>query len=144
VGWKEARLSLVHTPGSVTPVFGATVGPPDQIGETLLRTAVQRRIVSASSESEHKAPPSAVWLGQEIANQRPVHMKRVLRESAILAQVIQVSLHELFRSLLAKRPFRVSRCAKMSEKSFNVGIEQPQWDAVFQCICRHVISPCLA
>jgi hypothetical protein len=34
VGWKEVRLSLAHPPGSVTPVFGATVGPPDQVGET--------------------------------------------------------------------------------------------------------------
>ena len=41
VGWKEARLTLVHALGSVTPVFGATVGPPDQVGEARLHTAVQ-------------------------------------------------------------------------------------------------------
>jgi hypothetical protein len=26
VGWKEARLALAHEPGSVTPIFGATMG----------------------------------------------------------------------------------------------------------------------
>ena len=35
VGWKEARLSLVHEPGSATPVFGATVGACEEAGATL-------------------------------------------------------------------------------------------------------------
>src|SRR5437773_8465292 len=26
VSWKEARLALAHQPGSVTPIFGATLG----------------------------------------------------------------------------------------------------------------------
>ena len=26
VSWKEARLALAHEPGSVTPIFGATLG----------------------------------------------------------------------------------------------------------------------
>jgi hypothetical protein len=32
VGWKEARLVLVHEPGSVTPVFGATLGSVEEAG----------------------------------------------------------------------------------------------------------------
>lgn len=41
VGWKEARLCLVHRPGSVTPVFGATLGEPDEAGQHLMHCAIQ-------------------------------------------------------------------------------------------------------
>ena len=35
VGWKEARLALAHPPGSVTPIFGATLGSVAAAGERL-------------------------------------------------------------------------------------------------------------
>ena len=35
VSWKEARLALAHEPGSVTPIFGATLGSVEQAGERL-------------------------------------------------------------------------------------------------------------
>ena len=35
VGWKEARLALAHTPGSVTPIFGASLGTVEEAGERL-------------------------------------------------------------------------------------------------------------
>jgi hypothetical protein len=35
VGWKEARLALAHEPGSVTPIFGATLGSVKEAGERL-------------------------------------------------------------------------------------------------------------
>ena len=41
LGWKEARLCLVHPPGSVTPFFGATFGGPDEAGQHLMHCAIQ-------------------------------------------------------------------------------------------------------
>src|SRR5437899_8568922 len=35
VSWKEARLALAHQPGSVTPIFGATLGSAEEAGERL-------------------------------------------------------------------------------------------------------------
>ena len=71
VGWKEARLSLVHTPGSVTPVFGATVGPPDQVGETLLRTAVQAGL--GRKTQVHAVSDGAAWIADQVSEQFGLH-----------------------------------------------------------------------
>lgn len=38
--WKEGRLSLMHQPGSVTPVFSATMGTVDAVGDQLWRSAI--------------------------------------------------------------------------------------------------------
>jgi hypothetical protein len=35
VGWKEVRLVLVHEPGSVAPIVGATLGGVEEAGERL-------------------------------------------------------------------------------------------------------------
>src|SRR5947199_9529831 len=35
VRWKEARLARAHQPGSVTPIFGATLGSVEEAGERL-------------------------------------------------------------------------------------------------------------
>src|SRR5437667_5627634 len=35
VSWKEARLALAHAPGSVTPIFGATLGSAEEAGARL-------------------------------------------------------------------------------------------------------------
>lgn len=35
VSWKEARLAMAHPPGSVTPIFGATLGSVEEAGERL-------------------------------------------------------------------------------------------------------------
>ncbi|MEF8752646.1 MAG: ISKra4 family transposase [Accumulibacter sp.] len=67
VGWREARLSLVHAPGSVTPVFGATVGPPDQVGETLLRTAVQAGL--GRKTKVHAVSDGAAWIADQVSEQ---------------------------------------------------------------------------
>ena len=71
VGWKEARLSLAHTPGSVTPVFGATVGPPDQVGETLLRTAVQAGL--GRKTQVHAPGDGAAWIADQVSEQFGLH-----------------------------------------------------------------------
>jgi len=39
--WKEARLSLSHPKGSVTSVFGCTLGSPDEAGEQMLSCAIR-------------------------------------------------------------------------------------------------------
>jgi len=39
--WREVRLCLVHQPGSVTPIFGATTGSVDQAGERLWECAIE-------------------------------------------------------------------------------------------------------
>ena len=67
VGWKEARLSLVHAPGSVTPLFGATVGACEEAGETLLRTAVQAGL--GRKTKVHAVGDGAPWM----ADQVPLH-----------------------------------------------------------------------
>ena len=41
LGWKEARLSLAHAHGSVTPVFNATMGGPDEVGDQLLDCVIR-------------------------------------------------------------------------------------------------------
>lgn len=41
VGWHEARLSLAHGQGSVSPVFAATLGTVDEAGDQLLHCAIQ-------------------------------------------------------------------------------------------------------
>jgi len=41
VNWKEARLALAHEPGSVTPIFGATLGSVEEGGERLAVCALE-------------------------------------------------------------------------------------------------------
>ena len=67
VGWKEARLTLVHAPGSVTPVFGATVGPPPQVGQTLLRAAVQAGL--GRNTNVHAVSDGAPWIVDQVSEQ---------------------------------------------------------------------------
>ena len=67
VGWKEARLSLVHAPGSVTPVFGATVGACEEAGETLLRTAVRAGL--GRKTKIHAVGDGASWIADQVSLQ---------------------------------------------------------------------------
>lgn len=39
--WKEARLTLTHPEGSVSPFFGCTLGGPDEAGDQLLNCAIR-------------------------------------------------------------------------------------------------------
>jgi hypothetical protein len=64
VGWKEARLSLVHEPGSVTPVFGATVGPPEEAGQDLLRAAVEAGL--GRKTTVHVVSDGATWIADQV------------------------------------------------------------------------------
>jgi hypothetical protein len=60
VSWKEARLALAHEPGSVTPIFGATLGSVEQAGERLAVCALE---AGAGSRTRiHGVGDGAVWL----------------------------------------------------------------------------------
>jgi hypothetical protein len=64
VGWNEARLSLVHQPGSVTPVFGATMGTVDEAGEQLWRAAI--RAGAGTQTKFHCLGDGAAWITNQV------------------------------------------------------------------------------
>ena len=67
VSWKEARLALAHEPGSVTPIFGATLGSVEQAGE---RLAVCAQEAGAGSRTRiHGVGDGAVWITEQMEAQ---------------------------------------------------------------------------
>ena len=58
LGWKEARLAPAHTPGSVTPIFGATLGSVEEAGERLAVCALE-----AEAGSQTKIHGGGRWSG---------------------------------------------------------------------------------
>ena len=62
--WKEGRLSLVHQPGSVTPVFSATMGTVDDVGEQLWRSAI--RAGAGSQTTFHGVGDGASWITNQL------------------------------------------------------------------------------
>jgi hypothetical protein len=64
VCWKEARLSLVHEPGSVTPVFGATLGGCEEAGQAMLRAAVQAGL--GRQTKVHAVSDGAPWIAAQV------------------------------------------------------------------------------
>lgn len=67
VAWEEARLALAHTPGSVTPIFGATLGSVEEAGE---RMAVAALEVGLGSETKvHGLGDGAAWIIGQIEEQ---------------------------------------------------------------------------
>jgi Uncharacterised protein family (UPF0236) len=67
VGWKEARLALAHEPGSVTPIFGATLGSVGEAGERLAVCALE---AGAGSQTKiHGVGDGAVWITEQMEAQ---------------------------------------------------------------------------
>jgi len=67
VGWKEARLALAHEPGSVTPIFGATLGSVEEAGERLAVCALE---AGAGSQTKfHGVGDGAVWITEQMEAQ---------------------------------------------------------------------------
>jgi hypothetical protein len=64
VDWKEGRLSLVHQPGSVTPIFSATMGTVDELGEHLWRSAI--RAGAGSQTRFHCVGDGAPWITNQV------------------------------------------------------------------------------
>ena len=64
VGWKEARLTLSHEKGSVSPVFGATMGDPDDAGEQMAHCAI---LAGVGQQSQvHCVGDGAPWISAQV------------------------------------------------------------------------------
>jgi hypothetical protein len=62
--WKEARLALTHPQGSMSPVFGGTIGCPDEVGDQLLNCALRSGMGQASSV--HSVGDGAPWIANQV------------------------------------------------------------------------------
>ena len=67
VGWKEARLALAHPPGSVTPIFGATLGSVREAGERLATCA--RKAGAGTQTKIHGVGDGAAWIIEQMEAQ---------------------------------------------------------------------------
>ena len=64
VSWTEARLSLAHPKGSLTPVFGATLGDQDEAGNQLAHCAI---LSGAGEQSKlHCVGDGAAWICDQV------------------------------------------------------------------------------
>lgn len=67
VKWTEARLCLAHEPGSVTPVFGASLavfGGPDEAGAQLMNCAI--RAGAGTTTKLHCVGDGARWIADQV------------------------------------------------------------------------------
>jgi hypothetical protein len=64
VRWQEARLSLAHAQGSVTPRFAATLGGPDTVGEQLRDCAL--RVGCGLTSRVHGVGDGAPWIANQV------------------------------------------------------------------------------
>ena len=66
VAWKEVRLSLGYVPGMVKPVFEATSGTPEKVGQQLLSCAHQ--VGYGKTTQVHGVGDGARWIAEQIEN----------------------------------------------------------------------------
>jgi len=64
VRWQEARLSLAHAHGSVTPRFAATFGAPEVVGEQLRDCAF--RVGFGPTSRVHSVGDGAPWIADQV------------------------------------------------------------------------------
>jgi len=69
--WKEARLMLAHARGSVSPVFGCTLGGPDEAGDGLLNCAIRSGM--GQKTKVHCIGDGAPWIADQIDRVFGVH-----------------------------------------------------------------------
>ena len=62
--WKEVKLNLVHEPGSVTPVFGATTGTVNEVGQQLMQSAI--RAGAGIQTKYHFVGDGAPWITNQV------------------------------------------------------------------------------
>lgn len=67
VSWKEARLALVHEPGSVTPIFGGTMGSAEEAGQRLAVCALKAGM--GHQTKIHGMGDGAVWVSEQMEAQ---------------------------------------------------------------------------
>jgi hypothetical protein len=58
--WKEAKLMLAHEKGSLSPVFGGTLGGPDEAGDGLLNCAIHAGM--GQKTEVHCIGDGAAWI----------------------------------------------------------------------------------
>ena len=64
VRWKEARLTLSHPKGSVSPVYGSTLGGPDEAGDQLAHCAILAGMDQRSKI--HCVGDGALWVYDQV------------------------------------------------------------------------------
>lgn len=64
VGWKEARLTLAYPQGVVDPIFGATMGNPDQTGDHLLDCGIRAGL--GQGTHIHCYGDGASWIADQV------------------------------------------------------------------------------
>ena len=64
LSWKEARLCLAHEPGSVTPVFAATTGGPEEAGKQWLQCTIAAG--AGSGTTFHGLGDGASWITDQL------------------------------------------------------------------------------
>lgn len=64
VGWQEARLSLAHAQGSMSPVFAATLGSVDEAGDQLRCCALQAGL--GKHTRVHCVGDGAPWIVEQV------------------------------------------------------------------------------
>ena len=65
VDWKEARLCLAHPKDSVTPVYGATIGTPEDAGDHLLNCAIRAGL--GAHTKVHGVGDGATWIADQVS-----------------------------------------------------------------------------
>lgn len=63
LGWKEARLSLAHQQGNVTPIFHATMGGPQEAGDQMLDCMI--RAGGGADSNVHGVGDGAAWIADQ-------------------------------------------------------------------------------
>jgi len=64
VGWKEARLTLAYSTGSIEPVFAVTMGAAQQAGEQL--TACAQTAGFGANTQVHGIGDGATWIAEQM------------------------------------------------------------------------------
>lgn len=63
--WKEARLCLTHPKGSITPLYGATIGTPEEAGDQLLDCAIRAGL--GTQTMVHGVGDGAPWISDQFS-----------------------------------------------------------------------------
>jgi hypothetical protein len=64
VDWKEARLCFARPKDTVTPIFGATLGKPDDAGEQMVHCAIRAGL--GSNTKVHGVGDGAPWIADQM------------------------------------------------------------------------------
>jgi len=64
VEWKEARLCFARPKDTVTPIFGATLGKPDDAGEQMAHCAIRAGL--GSNTKVHGVGDGAPWIADQM------------------------------------------------------------------------------